>query len=164
MNNDTIKKIRHFNRLYTVWLDVLNKGYLGTDFSWPESRTLFEIYLRPGITATEICRNLNMDKGYVSKILAKFEKQALITRKLIPGRKGLKRLQLTRTGIKEAEKIDSSGDRQMMDKLKSMDEETCEKICEAMMFIEKTLCDNDICKKKAYENELEGEINDEQQY
>ena len=105
-----------------------------------------------------------MDKGYVSKILAKFEKQGLIARKLIPGSKGLKRLQLTRAGIKEAEKIDSSGDRQMMDKLKSMDEETCEKLCEAMMFIEKTLCDNDICKKKAYENELEGETNDEQQH
>ena len=33
MNEDIIKKIWEFNRYYTVWLDVMNKGYLGMDFS-----------------------------------------------------------------------------------------------------------------------------------
>lgn len=28
---------------------------LGTDFSWPESRVLFEIYIYCGINATELC-------------------------------------------------------------------------------------------------------------
>lgn len=45
MHETMIKKIRSFNRYYTVWLDVLNKDYLGTDLLWPESRVLFEIYL-----------------------------------------------------------------------------------------------------------------------
>lgn len=144
MHNNVIKKIRRFNRYYTAWLDVMNKGYLGTDFSWPESRTLFEIYLCPGITATDICGHLNMDKGYVSRILAKFEKRRLITRELVPGSKGLKRLLLTEAGQKQAEKIDLSGDRQIRDKLGAMDEATCEKLCEAMVFIENTLRGIDI--------------------
>ena len=50
MDNELVKKIREFNRYYTVWLNVLTKGYLGTDFSWPESRTLFEIWLFPVLT------------------------------------------------------------------------------------------------------------------
>ena len=58
MDNELVKKIREFNRYYTVWLNVLTKGYLGTDFSWPESRTLFEIWLFPGINATELCEHL----------------------------------------------------------------------------------------------------------
>ncbi len=96
MNNHALKKIRQFNRYYTAWLDVMNKGYLGTDLAWPESRVLFEIYLCSGITATDICGNLNMDKSYVSRILSKFERQGLITRELVPGSKGLKRLLLTK--------------------------------------------------------------------
>lgn len=139
MDNDTIKKIRQFNRYYTVWLDVMSKSYLDTDFSWPESRVLFEIYLCEGITATEVCEHLNMDKGYVSRIIGKFERQGLITREVIPGRKGLKKLLLTRAGTKAAEKIDINGDRQIMDKLKALDDETCENLCKAMLFIEKTL-------------------------
>lgn len=143
MDQERIKKIRSFNRYYTVWLDVMNKGYLGTDFSWQESRVLFEIYMYQGITATGICGHLNMDKSYISRILAKFEKQGLITRELVRGSKGLKKLWLTEAGKQEAQKIDSSGDRQMIDKLRKMDEETCGKLCEAMEFIEKVLRDYD---------------------
>lgn len=55
----------------------MNKGYLGTSFSWPESRVLFEIYTNQGINATELCEHLNMDKSYVSRILAKLEKKKL---------------------------------------------------------------------------------------
>lgn len=139
MEKEEIKKIREFNRYYTVWLNVISKSYLGTKFSWPESRVLFEIYLWDEISATELCDHLNMDKGYVSRILARFEKNGLITRKLVPGSKGLKKLRLTDTGIREAERIDESGDEQIIQKLKALDGETCKKLCEAMMLIENIL-------------------------
>jgi DNA-binding MarR family transcriptional regulator len=82
----------------------MNKGYLGTNFSWPESRVLFEIYANQGINATELCEQLNMDKSYVSRILAKLEKKRLITRKLVSGSKGIKKLYLTNTGKKKRKK------------------------------------------------------------
>ena len=53
MDSHMIKRIRSFNRYYTVWLEVMNKEYLETDFSWTESRILFEIHISPGINATE---------------------------------------------------------------------------------------------------------------
>ena len=156
MDNDMIKRIRQFNRYYTVWLDVMNKGYLGTDFSWPESRVLFEIYLCQGISATGVCGRLNMDKSYVSRILRKFERHGLITRELVPGSKGLKKLWLTKAGKKEAENIDMSGTRQIIDKLSAIDSETCEKLCEAMTFIKNTLRDNDICQNFLRGNDAKG--------
>lgn len=139
MEKEEIKKIREFNRYYTVWLNVISKSYLGTRFSWPESRVLFEIYLCDEISATELCEHLNMDKGYVSRILAGFEKNGLITRELVPGSKGLKKLRLTDMGMREAEQIDQSGDEQIMQKLNALDGETCKKLCEAMMLIENIL-------------------------
>lgn len=147
MNENTVKKIREFNRYYTVWLNVMNKGYLETDFSWPESRVLFEIYVYCGISATELCEHLSMDKSYISRILAKFEKSGLIIRRFVPGSKGIKKIYLTETGINKAKQIDLSGDKQITEKLKGLDEEDCAKLCEAMALIEKILREND--KKNA---------------
>lgn len=143
LDQDAIKNIRGFNRYYTVWLDVISKSYLGTSFSWPESRTLFEIYLYDEISATELCEHLNMDKSYVSRILTKFEKNGLITRELVLGSKGTKKLRLTDAGMKEAKQIDKSGDEQIIQKLKSLDHETLNKLCEAMSVIEQILREND---------------------
>ena len=143
MHEELIKNIRQFNRYYTVWLEVMNKAYLGTSFSWPESRVLFEIYTNQGINATELCAHLNMDKSYVSRILAKFEKKRFITRTLVSGSKGIKKLYLTNTGNEEAKKIDENGDKQIYEKLKNMDQEDCKKLCEAMILIEKILRKND---------------------
>lgn len=143
MDRNIIKNIREFNRYYTVWLDVISKSYLGTDFSWPESRVLYEIYIYDGISATELCEHLNMDKSYVSRILAKFEKEGLITRELILGSKGIKKLFLTSSGIREAEQIDESGDEQIKQKLKALDNESLKKLCDAMTLIESILREND---------------------
>lgn len=143
MDRNIIKNIREFNRYYTVWLDVISKSYLGTDFSWPESRVLYEIYIYDGISATELCEHLNMDKSYVSRILAKFEKEGLINRELILGSKGIKKLFLTSSGIREAEQIDESGDEQIKQKLKALDNESLKKLCDAMTLIESILREND---------------------
>lgn len=151
MNNEMIKKVRAFNRYYTTWLDVMNKDYMGTKLSWPESRILYEIYTHLDITATEICKNLNMDKSYVSRIIGKFEKNKFLVRELVVGTKGVKKIQLTKKGLKEAEKIDKNGDKQIVDKFKNMDCETSYKLCEAIELIEKILREND--EKGGYENE-----------
>lgn len=139
MNQNIIKKIRQFNRYYTIWLDVMNKDYLGTRFSWPESRVLFAIYQNQGINATEICEHLHMDKSYMSRILTELEKDGLITRKLVLGSKGIKQLYLTKTGVEEAKRIDRNADNQIFEKLKNMESEDCDRLCEAMILIEKTM-------------------------
>ncbi len=144
MNEDIFKKIRNFNRYYTVWLDVMNKDYLGTDFSWPESRVLFEIYISHELNATELCKLLNMDKSYISRILAKFEKNEFIKREPVPGSKRIKKIYLTALGTKKAKQIDMRGNKQIKEKLKFLDKENCDKLCEAMVLIEKILRENDM--------------------
>lgn len=143
MNDDIIKRIRDFNRYYTAWLEVMNKEYLETGFSWAESRVLFEIYICPGINATELCEHLNMDKSYISRILMKFERHGLLKRELMLGTKGLKKIWLTEAGEEKAHQININGNKQIVDKLKMLDDDICVKLCEAMEFIKKVLSESD---------------------
>lgn len=151
MNDEMIKKIRAFNRYYTTWLDVMNKNYLKTELSWHEARVLYEIYIYQEISATELCEHLNMDKSYVSRMIGKFEKQKLLEREFVAGRKGVKKIWLTDQGKEQALQIDKNGNQQIADKFQDMDEKTCQKLCESIDFIEKILREYD--KKGGQKNE-----------
>lgn len=76
--NTTTSKIRSFNRFYTSHLDLLSQHYLDSDYSLTEVRILYEISESKTITAQKITEILNLDKGYVSRILKRFLKDNLI--------------------------------------------------------------------------------------
>ena len=73
--------VRRFNRFYTRQIGVLRKNYLDSPYSLGESRVLYEI-LHDARTATEVARALDLDAGYLSRVLRNFEKQGLISRRV----------------------------------------------------------------------------------
>jgi len=75
-----IAAARRFNRLYTREIGVLRKGYLGSPFSLAEARVLYEIGQRDGLTASDVARALDLDAGYLSRLLSAFEKRGLVSR------------------------------------------------------------------------------------
>ena len=76
-----IAAVRRFNRFYTRQIGVLRKTYLDSPYSLGESRLLYEIAQRGAVTASEIGRALDLDAGYLSRVLRDFEKRGLIVRK-----------------------------------------------------------------------------------
>lgn len=78
---ERIDAIRRFNRLYTRRIGLLQSSHLGTQYSLTEARVLFELGQRPAMTAKDLCGILELDQGYVSRILARFEKKGLISRR-----------------------------------------------------------------------------------
>jgi DNA-binding MarR family transcriptional regulator/GNAT superfamily N-acetyltransferase len=76
-----IAAVRRFNRFYTRQIGVLRKTYLDTPYSLGEMRVLYELAHNDGSTARDISRSLDLDAGYLSRVLRNFEKRGLITRK-----------------------------------------------------------------------------------
>jgi DNA-binding MarR family transcriptional regulator len=77
---DVIDKVREFNRFYTGIIGVMNNHILESDYSLSEVRVMFEIYHHPNITARQIKEIIELDEGYLSRLVNKLVKQKVITR------------------------------------------------------------------------------------
>jgi DNA-binding MarR family transcriptional regulator/N-acetylglutamate synthase-like GNAT family acetyltransferase len=75
-----ISAVREFNRFYTQKIGVLRGGLLDTDYTLTEVRVLYEIAHRPRPLASDLVRDLALDAGYLSRILAKFARRGWLKR------------------------------------------------------------------------------------
>jgi DNA-binding MarR family transcriptional regulator/GNAT superfamily N-acetyltransferase len=70
--------LREFSRFYTRRIGVLHEGLVKTEFSLAESRLLWELAHAGDTTATELARTLDLDTGYLSRLLRGFKERGLI--------------------------------------------------------------------------------------
>jgi DNA-binding MarR family transcriptional regulator/N-acetylglutamate synthase-like GNAT family acetyltransferase len=78
---DAIAAVRLFNRFYTRRVGALNQRFLGTELSLPEARLMFEIiHAEQPPAAVELQKLLDMDAGYLSRVLGRFEARGWIVR------------------------------------------------------------------------------------
>lgn len=94
-----VSAVRRFNRFYTRQIGVLRKTYLGSPYSLAEMRVIYEI-ASGARTASDIGRTLDLDAGYLSRVLRNFEKAGLISRKPSPDDARQSHLALTAKGAK----------------------------------------------------------------
>jgi DNA-binding MarR family transcriptional regulator/GNAT superfamily N-acetyltransferase len=95
-----IAAVRRFNRFYTRQIGVLRKDYLDSPYSLGEMRVLYELAHGGARTASDIGRALDLDAGYLSRVLRNFEKRGLISRTISGDDARQSHLALTARGAK----------------------------------------------------------------
>ncbi|CAM3124209.1 bifunctional helix-turn-helix transcriptional regulator/GNAT family N-acetyltransferase [Janthinobacterium lividum] len=90
--------VRRFNRFYTRQIGVLHEHLLDSAFSLTEVRILYELAHREQLTSADLCRELGLNAGYLSRVIAGFEKQGLIAKTRSPTDARATQLQLTEQG------------------------------------------------------------------
>lgn len=75
---DRIEAVRAFTRLYTRRLGVLHEGLLQSQFSLTEARLLWEFAHCEHTTASALARELELDPGYLSRLLRGLRERGLI--------------------------------------------------------------------------------------
>jgi DNA-binding MarR family transcriptional regulator len=97
-NGADIDAVRRFNRFYTRRIGVLDEGHLQSAYSLAEVRVLYELAHRDNTTAAELCKELGLDAGYVSRILRRFKRDGLLKRRRAENDKRQTCLSLTARG------------------------------------------------------------------
>lgn len=98
VSEQSVQSMRRFNRFYTRQIGLLEEGLLNSPLSLTEVRTLYELAHREQSTAAELCKDLGLDAGYLSRILRKFEKERWIEKKASPNDARQSLLSLTKEG------------------------------------------------------------------
>ncbi len=134
-----VAAVRRFNRFYTQHVGVLRDGWLDSPFSLTEARVLYEIRQRGNSTATDIGRDLGLDAGYLSRILAQFEKSGLIRKERSPSDGRQSFLSITAMGRKAMDLLERRTVRQVGDVLHRLSDPDQDRLVGAMRTVERMI-------------------------
>ncbi|HWT66780.1 MAG TPA: MarR family winged helix-turn-helix transcriptional regulator, partial [Terracidiphilus sp.] len=118
-----VEAIRAFNRFYTARLGLLRRRHLDGRFSLTEARALFEIGSRPGVTAKALRETLEIDNGYLSRVLKQHVRDGLVRATASRADRREKPLMLTAAGRREVAHLDAESARMIEELLGPLDQE-----------------------------------------
>jgi DNA-binding MarR family transcriptional regulator/GNAT superfamily N-acetyltransferase len=127
-----VAAVRAFNRFYTNMIGLLRGKYLGTPYSLTEARLLFELAQRDASEVSDLRRTIDIDAGYLSRILTRFESDGLVARErsATDGRRQV--IRLTATGRAAVAGLDARSARQTSDMLAGVHDDDRRKLLGAM--------------------------------
>lgn len=134
-----VEAVRRFNRFYTRQIGVLREKLYQSPFSLTEVRVLYELATRRTPTASELCKDLGLDAGYLSRMLRGFQKRGWVSRKASheDGRQQL--LALTTAGRKAFAPLNARSAEEVGALLKALPAAQQARLIESMSTIEKLL-------------------------
>jgi len=138
---DRTSAVRAFNRSYTRTIGLLHEGLLDTSYSLTEARVLFELAQADAVEVADLRRRLELDAGYLSRILARFEADGMLLRRRsdTDGRRQV--VTLTDRGREAYRTIDARSADEVRALLDGLTEDAQAELLAAMRVIERVLGD-----------------------
>jgi len=134
-----VASLRSFNRFYTRRIGVLDEHLYGTPFTLPQTRVLWELAHHEGTTATELARALDLDPGYLSRLLAALKARRLVRAHRSPADARQSLLFLSATGRKAYAAMNAQSEQQIQGLLSPLDEPNRRRLLQATGTIESLL-------------------------
>ncbi|MGP4081544.1 bifunctional helix-turn-helix transcriptional regulator/GNAT family N-acetyltransferase [Pseudalkalibacillus sp. R45] len=131
-----VEKIRKFNRYYANVLGKIDQEIYNQPFPLTEARVITEINHRNGCTATEVRENLGIDRGYMSRIVQRFEDEKIIEKKQSTVDKRQYSLYLTDYGKKIYDELVDHANRGVSKMIQHLSEAELAKLVASMHTIE----------------------------
>lgn len=109
MDQAAVEQLRRFNRLVTQRVGALHDRYLSRDRPLAEARLLWEIG-PTGSDVRELRSRLDLDSGYLSRLLRSLEADGLVEVEPSPGDRRVRTARLTAAGAAERTVLDERSD------------------------------------------------------
>ena len=138
MDAALIQHVRSFNRTVTQTIGALHDDYLGRHRPLGESRLLFEIG-DAGAEVGELRARLDLDSGYLSRLLRSLERQALATTRPSPADKRVRRAELTTAGRSELAVLNRDSDELARSMLAPLNDDQRSNLTDAIASVERLL-------------------------
>jgi DNA-binding MarR family transcriptional regulator/N-acetylglutamate synthase-like GNAT family acetyltransferase len=136
---DRIAAVRGFNRFYTQRIGVLRRRMYGSPLSLAEVRVLYELAHRDAPTASELADDLDLDRGYLSRMLQGFERDGLVRRSPSESDGRASHLALTPKGRKAFAPLDRASHDEIARLLAHLSEGDARSLVDSMTTIERLL-------------------------
>lgn len=138
MFDDQLPTVRSFYRSLTLRVGVFTDHFLGRERPIALSRLLFEIG-REGADVRGLRTRLNLDSGYLSRLLRSLEDDGLIEVTALASDLRSRRARLTAAGLAELQELDRLGDRFAEGTLEPLSDVERARLVRAMSEVEKLL-------------------------
>ena len=138
MTTEMVAQIRRFNRTVTQRIGALHDGFLNSDRSLGASRLLYEIGA-DGADIRSLRRRLDLDSGYVSRLLRTLESNGLIVVEQSAADRRVRTARLTLAGRQELTTQDTRSDDTAQAILAPLNPAQRERLAAAMAEVERLL-------------------------
>lgn len=140
MDEAMIAQVRRFNRVVTQQVGALTDRFLARDRPLGESRLLWEIGSgSDGRDVRSLRTALDLDSGYVSRLLRSLEASGLVTTERSPADRRVALARLTEAGEAEKDVLDERSDELATQVLEALNEGQRDRLVAAMAEVERLL-------------------------
>ncbi len=131
--------VRRFSRFYTRQIGLLREAFLESPYTLGEGRVIYELAHHEETTASDLSAELDMDAGYLSRLLAGLEKRGVVRKRVSPEDRRRQLLSLTDGGQDAFAALNAASRREIVAMLSRLDDTDQGRLVHAMETIEDLL-------------------------